>query len=178
MAFSGQQATVSAVCLHHGPYESVIRPGGGGYLDLSTLYRNVVKELTTQLSPDTLSVMVKGADWMSGTQLVNGALLAAGLTQGQIPARIFGPQIVTLTGAKLSKSLIRANQAEPLADEDAWMLDTRKWPGLSTVTHFPTIYMIGVTQFPTLMVTLPHGDGGCEWTPTGRALTRLSPLFI
>lgn len=129
VAFSDQQATVSAVCLHHGPYESVIRPDGGGYLDLSTLYRNVVKELTTQLSPDTLSVMVKGADWMSGTQLVNGALLAAGLTQGQIPARIFGPQIVTLTGAKLSKSLIRANQAEPLADEDAWMLDTRKWPG-------------------------------------------------
>lgn len=51
VAFSDQQATVSAVCLHHGPYESVIRPDGGGYLDLSTLYRNVVKELTTQLQP-------------------------------------------------------------------------------------------------------------------------------
>ncbi|MER6521818.1 hypothetical protein ABT246_33805 [Streptomyces sp. NPDC001553] len=62
---------------------------------------------------------------MPGAQLVNGALQAVGLTNRQIPA----PQIVTLTGAKLSKSLIRNNQAEPLADEDAWMLDTRKWPG-------------------------------------------------
>lgn len=123
--FSDQQATARAVCLHHGPYESVIRPDGGGYLDLSTLYRNVVKELTAQLIPGTLSVMVKGADWMPGTQLVNGALQAVGLTNRQIPARIFGPQIVTLTGAKLSKPLIRNNQAEPLADEDAWMLDTR-----------------------------------------------------
>ncbi|MFF9011290.1 hypothetical protein ACF087_36690 [Streptomyces goshikiensis] len=49
---------------------------------------------------------------------------------------------------------------------------------VSTVTHFPTIYMIGVTHFPTLTVTLPHGDGGCECTPTGRALTRCSPMFI
>lgn len=48
---------------------------------------------------------------------------------------------------------------------------------MSAVTALPTIYMIGVTHFPTLTVTLPHGDGGCEWTPTDRTSTRLSPLL-
>ncbi|MER6160872.1 hypothetical protein ABT147_36015 [Streptomyces sp. NPDC001868] len=36
---------VSAVCTHHGPYTDAITAIGGGYLDLATLYRNMVKEL-------------------------------------------------------------------------------------------------------------------------------------
>lgn len=56
-----EHAEVNPVCLHHGPYEVVITPDGGGYLDLATLYRNLVKELSASVDRDRLSVMVKGA---------------------------------------------------------------------------------------------------------------------
>lgn len=126
-------ATVTAECLHHGEYEVTIAPDGGGYLDLATLYRNLVKELAlSDTHGGTLSVMVKGGDWVFGSQLIDGALQAVGLTAGQLPARLFCPQIVTDTGAKLSKSLIREGRA-PLPEGAApWMLDAREWPGTAT----------------------------------------------
>ncbi|MFL4496744.1 hypothetical protein ACJ6WD_36720 [Streptomyces sp. VTCC 41912] len=119
-----------AVCLHHGPYEVAVRPSGGGYLDLATLYRNLVKEVLLAEERDRLHVMVKGGDWVFGSQLVDCAMQAAGLgASGQLPARLFCPQMVTDTGAKLSKSLIRDGRA-PLPDGAApWTLDTRMWAG-------------------------------------------------
>lgn len=122
------QATVHAVCMHHGPYEVVITPRGGGYLDLATLYRNLVKELALPGTDGTLYVMIKGGDWIFGSQLVDGALAAVGAGT-RTPARLFCPQVVTDTGAKLSKSLIREGRS-PLPEGAApWMLDTRDWPG-------------------------------------------------
>ncbi|MGP3923591.1 hypothetical protein [Streptomyces sp. 8N616] len=124
-----ERAEVRAVCLHHGEYEVAIEPTGDGYLDLATLYRNLVKELTLTGSRGTLHVMVKGGDWVFGSQLVDGALQAVGLPYGQLPARLFCPQVVTDTGAKLSKSLISKGRA-PLPDgATPWMLDTRLWSG-------------------------------------------------
>jgi hypothetical protein len=122
-------AVVRAVCLHHGEYEVVIAPGGGGYLDLATLYRNLVKELAAGVDRDRLSVMVKGGDWVFGSTLVDNALAAIGLTAGQLPTRLFCPQVVTGTGAKLSKSLIREGRASLPEGSAPWMLDTRLWPG-------------------------------------------------
>lgn len=122
-------AVVHAVCLHHGPYEIVIAPDGGGYLDLATLYRNLVKELAVGADRDCLSVMVKGGDWVFGSTLVDNALTAIGLVGAQLPARLFCPQVVTDTGAKLSKSLIREGHASLPEGAAPWMLDTREWPG-------------------------------------------------
>jgi hypothetical protein len=156
---STDRAEIHAVCLHHGPYEVAIEPTGGGYLDLATLYRNLVKELVLADADGTLNVMVKGGDWVFGSQLVDGALQAVGLVRGQLPARLFCPQVVTDTGAKLSKSLIREGRA-PLPEGAApWMLDTREWPGslsdfvdqllsmtavlLSTPQHFFRSYSAG-----------------------------------
>ncbi|CAM5415614.1 hypothetical protein SATRM34S_02345 [Streptomyces atroolivaceus] len=69
--------------------------------------------------------MVKGGDWVFGSHLVDEALQAVGLTRAQLPARLFCPQVVTDTGAKLSKSLIREGRA-PLPEGAApWMLDPR-----------------------------------------------------
>ncbi|MGW1949097.1 hypothetical protein ACWCRC_32840 [Streptomyces sp. NPDC001940] len=124
-----EHALVQAVCLHHGPYEVVIAPDGGGYLDLATLYRNLVKELAAGADRDRLSVMVKGGDWVFGSTLIDNALTAIGLTAGQLPTRLFCPQVVTDTGAKLSKSLIRDGKASLPAGSAPWMLDTRMWPG-------------------------------------------------
>lgn len=124
-----ETAQVAAVCLHHGPYQATITPTGGAYLDLATLYRNAVKELSVSNPHGTLHVMVKGGDWVFGSHLVDEALQAVGLTRAQLPARLFCPQVVTDTGAKLSKSLIREGRA-PLPEGAAdWMLDTRQWPG-------------------------------------------------
>lgn len=122
-------AIVHAVCLHHGPYEAVITPDGGGYLDLATLYRNLVKELAASMDRDRLSVMVKGGDWVFGSTLVDNALTAIGLVGAQLPTRLFCPQVVTDTGAKLSKSLIREGRASLPEGSAPWMLDTRMWPG-------------------------------------------------
>jgi hypothetical protein len=127
-----EQATVSAVCLHHGEYEVAIEPANGGYLDLATLYRNLVKELAFTGTVDTLRIMVKGSDWMPGCILVDRALQAVGLTRGQLPARFFCPQVVTDTGAKLSKSLIRDGRAALPDGAAPWMLDTQEWPGSLT----------------------------------------------
>jgi hypothetical protein len=41
-----------------------------------------VKELALSTMPDTLHVMVKGGDWVFGSNLVDGALRAIGLTGG------------------------------------------------------------------------------------------------
>lgn len=71
--------------LHRGPYEVVIGPDGGGYLDLATLYRNLVKELAATADRAQLVVMVKGGDWVFGSTLVDNALTAIGLAGAQLP---------------------------------------------------------------------------------------------
>ncbi|MFG2716525.1 hypothetical protein ACGFX2_39340 [Streptomyces goshikiensis] len=122
-------AQVYAHCLHHGPYSGSIGPGHGAYLDLATLYRNLVKEIALSGGCGALHVMVKGGDWVFGSHLVDGALQAAGHAQGRLPARLFCPQVVTDTGAKLSKSLIREGRVPLPEGALPWMLDTRLWSG-------------------------------------------------
>jgi hypothetical protein len=85
-------ATFAAVCYEHGEYELCIDPIDGGYLDLATLYRG---------------------DWAFGCQLVDGALLALGTPPADMPARIFTPLVLSGSGGKLSKSLLRAAPDSP-----------------------------------------------------------------
>ncbi|MBX3100135.1 MAG: ASCH domain-containing protein [Salinibacterium sp.] len=124
----GSQARFEAVCLDHGPYEASIGPGTGNYLDLSTLYRNLVKERVFAQDESTLYVMVKGGDWSFGCQLVDGAHAALGTDMRAIPPRIFSPMVLADTGAKLSKSLIREQHDAALPEGvEPWMLDTSRW---------------------------------------------------
>ncbi len=123
-------AIFSAVCYEHGDYEMCIDPVDGGYLDLATLYRNVIKERAFVREPNVLYVMVKGGDWAFGAQLVDGALLALGTPAADMPARIFTPMVLSGSGAKLSKSLLRAVPDSPAhAGIEEWMLTTSSWPG-------------------------------------------------
>ena len=124
-----ERAKIHAVCLDHGEYVVDVTPTSGAYLDLATLYRNLVKELSLATTSGTLHVMVKGGDWVFGSYLVDGALQSIGLSLSQLPARLFCPQVVTDTGAKLSKSLIREGRAALPEGAEPWMLDTREWPG-------------------------------------------------
>ncbi|MFG3343351.1 ASCH domain-containing protein [Glycomyces sp. NPDC048151] len=124
-------ATFTAVCMDHGPYEVHIDPEDDTpYLDLATLYRNLVKERLIGRDRKILPVMVKGGDWTFGCQLVDGALGAMGTPITQIPMRIFTPQVLAPTGAKLSKSLLRERGTTALPpDVEPWMLDTTTVPG-------------------------------------------------
>jgi ASC-1-like (ASCH) protein len=123
-------ALFRAVCHDHDDYELCIDPVDGGYLDLATLYRNVVKERSFARSTTTLHVMLKGGDWAFGCQLVDGALTALGTPASSMPTRVFTPQVLCDTGGKLSKSLIRATSATTGSPGvEPWMLSTTEWPG-------------------------------------------------
>ncbi len=123
MELSDGRATFRSVCFDHGGYESVVTPESEAYIDLSTLYRNVVKEAEAASNPEVLHVMVKGGDWAFACPLVDWALGILGIPAHEIPLRWFTPQIVNETGAKLSKSLIR--RGEMALDRDKlWVLDT------------------------------------------------------
>jgi ASC-1-like (ASCH) protein len=124
-------AAFTAVCFDHGSYEVHIDPeDDASYIDLATLYRNLVKERALGRDTGTLHVMMKGGDWAFGCQLVDGALGALNTPALQMPSRIFTPQVLAPTGAKLSKSLLREQGRGVLpADVEPWMLDTTTWPG-------------------------------------------------
>ncbi|MCD0445875.1 hypothetical protein LO763_19890 [Glycomyces sp. A-F 0318] len=129
-------ARFTAVCFDHGDYEVHIDPEDDSpYLDLATLYRNLVKERLAGRDANVLPVMVKGGDWAFGCQLVDGALGAMATPPLQVPMRVFTPQVLAPTGAKLSKSLLRERGTAALpADVEPWMLDTTAWPG--DVDHY------------------------------------------
>lgn len=94
------------------------------------MYRNLVKERALGRNTQTLHVMMKGGDWAFGGQLVDGALSALATPASQMPVRIFTPQVLAPTGAKLSKSLLRDQSKDALrADVEPWMIDTTAWPG-------------------------------------------------
>lgn len=146
-------ALFEAMCHEHGRYEADITPLGGTYLDLSTLYRNVVKERSYRPGDGTLHVMVKGGDWAFGCQLVDGAHTAIGTPSGPLPLRIFTPQILGSDGGKLSKSLLReaAETGETTAGTaSGWLLNPAEWPGT------PTDYVEALTGLGELMLSDPR----------------------
>jgi hypothetical protein len=121
---SPESVTIRSLCYVHGWYESKITADGddGVYLDLNTLLRNCVKEAEAAQKSDTLSVMVKGGDWVMSCSLVDMALGVLGYSAETVPARFFTPEILTPAGAKLSKSLIRAGD-KSLDDVPSWVLN-------------------------------------------------------
>ncbi|MFE4516977.1 ASCH domain-containing protein [Kitasatospora sp. NPDC056783] len=165
LELDGSGALFEAMCHEHGRYEADITPLGGGYLDLSTLYRNVVKERSYHPGDGTLHVMVKGGDWVFGCQLVDGAHAAIGAPTAPVPLRVFTPQVLGSDGGKLSKSLLTATASS--GDATDWLLDPAAWPGtqadyvealtgaaelmLSNPRHFYRSYT--TTALETLMTT-------------------------
>ena len=126
--FNENSATFKCMCLNHGLYEAVLQADGTDdcYLDLNTLYRNVVKESSATDYSDKLYVMVKGGDWVFSIQPVDWALGVMGYLSIQVPMRIFTPQVVTETGAKLSKSLIREGSST-MDEVPEWIIDMGKF---------------------------------------------------
>jgi ASC-1-like (ASCH) protein len=144
VSVGGDGAVFTAVCYEHGDYETCIDPVDGGYLDLATLYRNVVKERTLIREPGVLYVMVKGGDWAFGCQLVDGALLALGTPARDMPVRIFTPMVLSGSGGKLSKSLLRAAPDSPAhTGIEEWMLAATTWPGTTDNYVDALLWLVG-----------------------------------
>lgn len=137
LKLEADSATFQCMCLNHGLYEATVRADGQDevYLDLNTLYRNLIKESSVTEDTEKLYVMVKGGDWAFSTQLVDWALGAMGYLSLQVPMRIYTPQIVTETGAKLSKSLIRQGDIS-MEQVPEWIIDMGKFR-----TQFPNEYI-------------------------------------
>lgn len=127
-------ATFACYCHEHGPYEVQIDVEGSGYIDLNTVYRNVIKEVVFAKQPEKLAIMVKGGDWLYSTQPVDWALAAMGLNSLQVPMRLFTPQVLTTTGAKLSKSLIREGD-KCMREVPDWLLDMSKFRSMMPNTY-------------------------------------------
>lgn len=104
----GRHATFRCSCCRHGDYQVQIHCEEPSlvFLDLKTLYRNMIKEMTLSLPSDskTLHVIVKGGDWSYYCDPINWALASLGFSAMNTPVRLFTPQIVDMSGAKLSKS--------------------------------------------------------------------------
>lgn len=137
-------ARFAAVCLDHGSYEVDVDPENDTYVDLATLYRNLVKERCLVRDDTTLYVMLKGGDWAFGSQLVDGALGVLDTPGTRMPLRVFTPQVLAPTGAKLSKSLLRDRGKDALpADVEPWMLDTTSWPGSTDHYVDALLWLVG-----------------------------------
>jgi hypothetical protein len=119
-------AVFRCLCWEHGSYDATIDLDNNTYIDLNTLYRNIVKEFIMSGSKDSMSVVIKGGDWVYSTQTIDWALGILGYKSNQTPVRIFLPQIVTAEGAKLSKSVISEGH-ESVKDVPGWIVDMCKF---------------------------------------------------
>lgn len=149
--YSTSDALFTSHCMDHGPYETEVRTDNNNtYIDLNTLYRNVIKEFSmADSSSNCLYTVIKGGDWVYSTETVDWALGVMGYTSLQVPARIFLPQIVTDTGAKLSKSLITEGH-ESVRDVPEWMIDMRAFKQIEPQ------YLEKIQQLVELMMADPR----------------------
>jgi len=139
-------------CLEHGSYTAMIKSNGNDniYLDLSTLYRNVVKELSMINTQNKLHVVIKGGDWLYSTQPIDWALGTLGYSAVHSPMRFFTPQIVTETGAKLSKSFISENNIS-MKKIPEWLTDMNKFKH-----RYPDEYLEKIIRLVELFLYKPQ----------------------
>lgn len=122
-----KEAKFNSYCFDHMEYSSIVSVDSDCYLDLNTIYRNIVKESCLINDKKNLYVIVKGGDWVFACQQIDWALGLLGHTPNNLPVRVFTPQILTDTGAKLSKSLIKRGAMEINDDLESWLIDPDCW---------------------------------------------------
>ncbi|MBL1104793.1 hypothetical protein JK361_09330 [Streptomyces sp. 5-8] len=161
-------ARFAAVCIDHGRYETDVRPDGRAWLGLTTLHRNLVKERLADRD-EAMPVIVKGADWATGCRLLDEAFLC--FPGGHPPARVLTPVILSASGAKLSKSLMREGTADLSPDTPPWMLDATRWTG-TTEGYAETLH-----RLVSLMLSDPrHFERGYTTSEVVRILAEPGPI--
>ncbi|MEU2059157.1 hypothetical protein [Streptomyces sp. NPDC013455] len=156
-------ARFAAVCLDHGRYETDVRPDGEAWLGLTTLHRNLVKERLADRD-EAMPVIVKGADWAPGCRLLDEAFLC--FPGAHPPARVFTPVVLSASGAKLSKSLMREGRAELSPGTPPWMLYATRWEGTAQR------YAVTLHRLVSLMLSDPrHFERGYTTSELARMWT-------
>ncbi|MCP2343187.1 ASCH domain-containing protein [Actinomadura rupiterrae] len=166
-------ADFAAVCTDHGDYEVAVTADTSAYLDLATLYRNLVKERLAVRDHVTLPVMVKGGDWAYGCQLVDEAF--AQLPGLAPPPRVFTPMVLTDTGAKLSKSLIRDGRVAPPPGARPWMLDVTDWDGDTDSFVDAMVWLVGRMLADPKHFYRSYTTAELDRIMTGRPATTTTP---
>ena len=101
------QGIFDCLCPVHGKYRVQITETDSTYLNLTPLYRNILKETLCCKDAEN-TVVLKASDWLLAVLLIDAGLDILGENQKR-PVRIFVPQIFTDQGLKLSKSAIQKN---------------------------------------------------------------------
>lgn len=100
----------SSFCPLHGRFSVMITKTNKTYLDVNSLTRNLIKETIYANNAKELGILVKGEDWVHGSQLVDLAHGVLEKNSTQIPHRIFAPKITFMNGDKLSKTIFKRNK--------------------------------------------------------------------
>ncbi|GAA2634335.1 hypothetical protein GCM10009863_58330 [Streptomyces axinellae] len=180
LSLDSDGARFAAVCLDHGRYVAEAGPGTDAWVGLTTLHRNLVKERVAARDA-AMPVIVKGADWAPGCRLVDEAF--SYYPDAAAPPRVFTPVILSESGAKLSKTLIREGAAQLSPGTRPWMLDTTAWPGpagdyahllhelVSGMLSEPRHFERGYTTLEVARLVREYGSGTDRDRPPGTSLT-------
>jgi len=98
------EACFRAYCFDHGAFEVIVSETSEAWVDLNSLYRNVVKDIEHFEAHTNPAISVKGSDWIVGCDVLTRALSLLGVPESRRPYRLFTPTIMDGQGAKLSKS--------------------------------------------------------------------------
>ena len=100
--------TAKSFCPEHGWYESLVTAKNDTAVNVSTMYRNIIKECNyCDNDKKEFYVMIKGLDWQCGIYYLDMGLQAFGYEIYKVPlSRIFSPLITCSNGAKLAKSVL------------------------------------------------------------------------
>ena len=137
----GDYATIESRCFRHGKYTEKVEVSCSeqSYIDVNVLHRNLLKEQVLMEEDDVLSIVMKGADWYVGTQIVDQAHCFVG---SKIPLRIFAPTFISSTGCKLSKSLIKS-QPDAFVGIPDWITDATL---LKNVCKDPSNFLLWLAE--------------------------------
>lgn len=94
-------------CFTHGEYKQFISFAGGGFIDLNTPVRSLIRKtllMDESKKDNSLKIMVDGADWISMSQQFLPCFGVLGYSISDLPIRFFAPLIEDWAGSKFSKS--------------------------------------------------------------------------
>ena len=97
-------ATFECMCPDHGRFEEIVSHRNSSFLNLTAIYRNIVKEALLAEQSER-SIIMKGSDWLYAALVIDEGLEILECTRNR-PSRIFTPLVTTDSGIKLSKTWI------------------------------------------------------------------------
>lgn len=103
-SISSVSVVLESYCPHHGKYITELTKDSHEFIDVNSMFRNLIKEVSLSKRQSELSVVIKSLDWVYGCQYLDMALNILNIQMLHKPQRIFTPLVLSCSGEKLSKS--------------------------------------------------------------------------